>query len=106
MIRHTEGEWEADGVRVSTPPRAEVRRRIQAREMPFDCKAIGYAVSSHYISRAEAEANALLFAAAPELLSCLRNLVGLISSGHPPGFLVTNGSLREAESAIAKAEGE
>jgi hypothetical protein len=75
MPKHTSGTWEARGTMVVTPPYAEVHRLIQDREVPFDCKRICLADPSHYIPQDEAEANARLIAAAPDLLAALDGLV-------------------------------
>ena len=73
--------------------------------MNLDSRAAGLGgvrTFSHHIDADEAEANARLIAAAPELLDALGRLLHMAEEGSIPG----PNTLNQARAAIAKAKGE
>lgn len=85
--RATSGPWEANGTAIETvaTPSAVIGRAYDERE--------GCGIES----QSEAEANARLIAAAPDLLDALKEVVALSDRKH--------NAWDKAHAAIAKAEG-
>jgi hypothetical protein len=110
--KHTAGTWKARGGGYNSTPREKNRADMMDwcsgvdAEVPFtetdgsrgDIQTVA---SCRGRTLDEAEANARLIAAAPDLLDALRLLVELLDRGQPPG----NDDLEQAHAAIAKATG-
>ena len=109
MSTHTPGKWIADVWDYShaTPPRKDLN--IQTDTQLVATLQCDYTGDNPYtIPQTQAEANARLIAAAPELLEALRDLYALteglmLRDGSGP-VRCTAGAMR-AEQALAKAEG-
>lgn len=97
MSKHTPGPWTFKGrtVRGPHPRDPEGRTRIVANAIWGRGTYVG-----------EAEANARLIAAAPEVLEALEELFYLIDGAHDGERVFTFKMQRKAKAAIAKAKGE
>jgi hypothetical protein len=109
MSKHTPGPWgtaylystrcpENACVDVLAAPKSEKHSGLKIAEASFSCIESDY----HVTNRGEAEANARLIAAAPELLFALQNLLA-VQAGEG-GTAYHSGDI--ARAAIAKATGE
>jgi hypothetical protein len=99
-MSHTPGPWHWDSDPVKNDPTGRIRYRV--------C-AVGKTITQVYYSSFEggptnAEADARLIAAAPELLEALKAMLEYANNGTAihPGALVWD----DARAAIAKAEGK
>lgn len=106
MSAHTPGPWEAvflftadvpenAKVCIHAAPKSDLHNGTKVAEAEFSLRKSKY----HVDVRAEAEANARLIAAAPELLDALLGLLCALPSAtsHP--------AIRAARAAIGKAKG-
>jgi hypothetical protein len=93
-MAHTPGPWYAEGSDIGSAENVTVGVAIAGRN------------DDGYISHAEVQANAYLMAAAPEMLSALKEIAECcerrLRKGKDQGDLDT---LRVCRTAIAKAEG-
>jgi hypothetical protein len=97
MAQHTPGEWFACGWNNLTVNAAETPTRPE-------CTIVLMPGGSRNATLEELQANALLIAAAPNLLACLRNLLSEITQSEA-GLACTSPLAREhAAAAIATAE--
>lgn len=92
--KHTGGTWNADHTAETKQPAVY---NAWTRICVCDSPTTGSATTS-----SEAEANALLIAAAPELLEVLKRYLDAAAQGLPQ---VNRGTYLDALNAIAKAEG-
>jgi len=109
--KHTPGEWEARGTMVVTPPRAVTDEFFAAcrrgeKPEPITSRRICLADPSPYVTESEAEANARLIAAAPNLFSACK---ALIDAPHHEHFATRLNDQEMAavdaiRAAVAKAE--
>jgi len=101
MSKHTQTQWETDGLTIKAAP-------------GFFCDTrMTLATMGHHVPAPEREANARLISAAPELLEALKTLVADAASGTCCGLTEAESvaaywSKRRADvfAAIAKATGE
>lgn len=104
MTKHTPGVWGCLGMLVETPPAKEQLRRIDSGELPMKVVVICSTENSGYIPREEAEANARLIAAAPDLLEACQAI--LAEHDNPNGHAILFDSVADIlRAAVAKATG-
>lgn len=101
MSNHTPGPW----VRCKEAPKIIMSGSfIDGHEGYIVGSVSGNDNSGFYASEEEAEANACLIAAAPDLLSIVQRLVALDAQWHPDRHASEKAELmEEARAAIAKA---
>jgi len=105
--KHTPGPWRITHNGSYSPPRFEISGRAG------DGREYGFAeVSAWPLHAGEAEANARLIAAAPEMLEALKTLTPIASDQHAHITSDCGGNcpdliaIKQARAAIARARGE
>lgn len=107
-MKHTPGPWKVDiwDYSLARPPRKEiVIQSEQFRLAVVDCDFVGD--NPYTIAINEAEANATLIAAAPEMLEALKRIIAFPNLTVPIGYhgCLTD-AIQQAISAVSKAEGK
>jgi len=96
-MNHTRGPWEVHQV---AGDRNSVQVCVPDSSVERGCRTVAEAEILG-VPRLEAEANARLIAAAPELLEACKRIVSEDQNGE-----ITIGAIKDCMSAIKKAEGE
>jgi hypothetical protein len=101
--KHTPGPWEASEVMLDSGKAIMAPGRRRKQTVATVYRVIGY----EYDTSPEAEANARLIAAAPELLAALEALAAAMESvaAQYPDDLLLGSEYADARAAIAKAKG-